>query len=206
MKITALSFLLATFATTTLACDAPNLGGKFLQTIPAKPDQKLFSEAIVRTTNYERCKIGKAKLGTHASLRKAALIHSRNMAKTKKFSHTSRAGNARTLKDRAKLASLRWRWIGENIALQYRYQFGNQVPFKIVDAAACQFINSKTGKPIQAHSYASLAQSVTAQWMASKGHRENIQSRYAGRVGASVVVDGSAKNCGQLYVTQVLSN
>ena len=157
-------------------------------------------------TNHERCKVGKRKLSTHATLRKAALIHSRNMEKTKVFSHTSRAGNARTLKDRAKLANLKWRWIGENIALQNRYQFRSGVQFRIVNQAACEFTDGKTGKAIPAHSYASLAQSVTAQWMASKGHRQNIHSRYAGRMAATLVFDESAANCGKFYITQVFSN
>ena len=157
-------------------------------------------------TNHERCKAGKKRLSTHATLRKAALIHSRNMEKTKVFSHTSRAGNARTLKDRAKLANLKWRWIGENIALQNRYQFRSGVQFKIVNTATCQFADGKTGAPISAHSYASLAQSVTAKWMASKGHRQNILSRNAGRMAATLVLDDSAPHCGKFYITQVFSN
>lgn len=206
MKLLPLTAVLCALSSATLACTAPTYGGKFNATIPAKPDQKLFSEALLRATNFERCKAGKANLSTHATLRKAALIHSRNMEKTKVFSHTSRAGNARTLKDRAKLANLNWRWIGENIALQNRYQFRSGVQFRIVNAAACQFTNGKTGQAIPAHTYASLAQSVTAQWMASKGHRQNIQSRYAGRMAATLVFDEEAANCGKFYITQVFAN
>lgn len=206
MKPLILSAFFCVMSGASLACTPPNYGAKFDTIIPAKPDQKLFSEAVLMATNYERCKVGKGKLSTHATLRKAALIHSRNMEKTKVFSHTSRAGNARTLKDRAKLANLKWRWIGENIALLNKYQFRSGVQFRIVNQAACQFTNGKTGKPIPAHSYASLATNVTAQWMASKGHRQNIQSRYAGRMAATVVFDDSAANCGKFYITQVFSN
>jgi uncharacterized protein YkwD len=206
MKILTLTAVLCAVSTASLACTAPKYAAKFNAAIPAKPDQKLFSDAVLKATNFERCKAGKKKLSTHATLRKAALIHSRNMEKTKVFSHTYRAGNARTLKDRAKLANLKWHWIGENIALQNLYQFQSGVQFRIVNQAACQFTNGKTGKAIPVHTYASLAQSVTAQWMASKGRRQNIESRYAGRMAASVVVDETAANCGKLYITQVLSN
>ncbi|WGI20859.1 CAP domain-containing protein [Amylibacter sp. IMCC11727] len=206
MKQSLLIAALLAFAQPALACSPATFAPKFNKTIPAKPDQKLFTEAVLIATNFERCKVGKRGLKTHASLRKAALIHSRNMAKTRKFSHTSKAGNARTVKDRAKLANLKWRWLGENIALQNRYQFGNRVPFRIIDAAACKFSNPKTGATIPPHTYASLAQSVTASWMNSKGHRENIQSRYAGRMATAVVLDASAPNCGKYYITQVFSN
>lgn len=206
MKTTILTAIFCTFASGTLACTAPTFGPKFQTAIPQKPDQKLFSKAVLIATNFERCKAGKGTLGTHATLRKAALIHSRNMAKTKVFSHTSRAGNAKTVKDRAKLANLKWRWLAENIALQSRYQFGDGVPFRVIDAGACKFGNSKTGAPIPAHTYASLAQDVTASWMASKGHRKNIQSRYAGRMAATLVFEGSGTTCGQYYITQVFSN
>ena len=206
MKTLILAAILCSFAGASLACDEPNFGARFAGTISSKPDQKLFTQALLLATNYERCKVGKASLGTHATLRKAALIHSRNMAKTKVFSHISRAGNARTVKQRAKLANLKWRWLAENIALQNRYRFGNRVPFRIVDQAACKFTNSKTGKPIAAHTYASLAKDVTASWMASKGHRQNIQSRYTGRMAAALVFDENAPNCGKIYITQVFSN
>lgn len=196
----------STLASTSLARTAPGYSAKFNAAIPAKPDQKLFSEAVLMATNYEHCKVGKKKLSTHATLHKAALIHSRNMKKTKVFMHVSRTGNARTLKDRAKLTNLKWRWIAENIALQNRYQFQNGVQFRIVNQAARRFATGTTGKPIPAHSYASLAQSVTAQWMASKGHRQNIQSRYAGRMAATLVYDESATNCGKFHITQVFSN
>ena len=197
MKTLILSALFCALASDAIACSAPTYDAKFTKTIPAKPDQKLFTEAVLLATNFERCKINKAALGTHAALRKAASIHSRNMAKTKVFSHTSHSGNARTLKDRAKLANLKWRWIRENIALQNRYQFGHRVPFRVIDAAACKFANGKSGKPIAAHTYASLAQDVTTAWMASKGHRQNIQSRYAGRMAAAIAFDSTAANCGE---------
>jgi uncharacterized protein YkwD len=205
MKTLFLTAIFCAATSTALACTAPTFAPKFNVAIPAKPDQKLFSEAVLLATNYERCKANKSGLGTHATLRRAALIHSRNMAKTKVFNHTSRTGNARTVKDRAKLANLKWRWLAENIALQNRYQFGDRVPFRIKNKAKCEFTTT-TGKPIPPHSYASLAQSVTASWMASKGHRKNIHSRYAGRMAATLVLDNSADNCGKFYITQVFSN
>lgn len=206
MKHIFAAIILCALSSSAVACSAPQFATKFNAIIPEKPDQKLFTDAVLLTMNYERCKIGKRAFSTHATLRNAALIHSRNMAKTKIFSHTSKAGNAKTLKDRAKRANLKWRWIGENIALQNRYQFGNGVQFRIVNASACKFTNGKTGKTIPPHSYASLAQSVTAAWMASKGHRKNIQSRYAGRMAAAVILDRSAPNCGKFYITQVLTD
>lgn len=187
-------------------CTPPAFAARYFETIPENPDQTSFTKAILTSVNFERCAAGKHPLNTHASMRKAAQIHSRNMVKTKTFNHISRAGNAKTVKDRAKLANLDWRWIAENIALIPRYQFDNKVEFQVINPANCHFANANNGTAIAAHSYASLALKVTAQWMASDAHRDNILSRYADRMGAAVEFDPSGAPCGQFYITQVFAD
>lgn len=187
-------------------CTPPVFTQRFLQTIPETPDHSLFTEALLTAVNFERCTAGKQPLHTQTALRKAAQIHSRNMAKTNTFNHISRAGNARTVKDRAKLANLHWRWIAENIALIPRYHFGDKIAFQVIDRAACRFANTSNGAEIPAHSYASLARTVITQWMASEAHRDNILSRYADRMGAAVEFDPAGAPCGQFYITQVFAD
>lgn len=206
MKALLLFIALAATPIQAQTCTPPVFAQRLLQTIPETPDQSLFTEALVATVNFERCTAGKQPLHTQAPLRKAAVIHSRNMAKTNTFNHVSRAGNARTLKDRARLANLHWRWIAENIALIPRYRFGHKTPFHVIDRAACRFVTPNSGAEIPAHSYASLAHTVTTNWMASKAHRDNILSRYADRMGAAAEFDPSGAPCGQFYITQVFAD
>lgn len=187
-------------------CTPPVFAPRFLQPIPETPDQSLFTEALLIAVNFERCIASKQPLHTQAPLLKAAQIHSRNMAKTNTFNHISKAGNARTVKDRAKLANLHWRWIAENIALIPRYRFGHQIPFHVIDRAACRFVTPNTSTEIPAHSYASLARTVTSKWMVSAAHRDNILSRYADRMGAAAKFDPSGAPCGQFYITQVFAD
>lgn len=206
MKLFLATCVLFALGNTASACSAPNLGPRYQKTIPVTPDQDLFSQAVLVATNFERCKVGKSALRNHGTVQKAALLHSRNMARTRTFNHKTRAGGAQTLKDRANKVRLRWRWIGENIALLSRYQFGHNKQFEVIDRSACQFLNPKTKTTIPAHTYASLAVNVVEQWMASDGHRKNIQSRYAGRMSAALVFDGSGDTCGKFYITQVFAD
>ena len=94
------------------------------------------------------------------ALRKAAFVHSRNMARTRTFAHESRVSGARTLKDRVNLTGTRWRFIAENLALMSRYQLGDRKPFIVVNRASCRFRNPETGRTIRANSYASLAETA----------------------------------------------
>lgn len=170
-----------------------------------KPDQALFSRAVLLAGNAARCGEGLADLRHDTRLRKAAFVHSRNMARTRVFDHRSRVNGARTLQDRAKLAGVRGRRIAENLALIPRFRFGDRQPFVVEDRALCRFLAPKTGKRITPHSYASLAEKVVEAWLASPGHRRNLLSKRLGRVGAALVL-AEDDTCGQFYVTQVFAD
>jgi uncharacterized protein YkwD len=206
MRQFAFLLLITLFPQLGQACSPPNFSAPDSQVIPLDPDQSLFSHAVLAAVNFERCKAGKVELREHITVRKAALLHSRNMAKTNTFNHISRAGDARTVKDRAKRVNLRWRWIAENIALPPRYKFTSKKPFTVVDRAKCQFLDPDTNERIAPHSYSSMALSVVSQWMASKGHRDNILSRYADKMGAALIFDNSETACGRFYITQVFTD
>lgn len=173
--------------------------------LPQKPDQALFSVAVQIAGNAVRCRNGRAALRHDTRLRKAAFVHSRNMARTGVFDHRSRVRGAATLKDRMKLAGVRWRAIAENIALFPRYRFASRTPFVVDDRAACRFRDPKTGTLIAVHSYASLAQAAVDGWMNSPGHRKNLLSRRMGRVGAALIFAPN-DTCGRFYITQVFAN
>ena len=189
------------------ACSAPAFSAAQRNTIQvAAPNQALFSAALVLALNQQRCQAGRDPMTTAANHIKAATFHSENMVKTRKFSHRSSVAGQRTFKDRARLAGMSFRYLAENIARRPRFNFPLGKSFRVVNRSSCRFADPATGKTIAAHSYASLAQSVTAQWMASSGHRKNILNRKSKRTGAAVAFDARAANCGDFYITQIYSD
>ncbi|MEM7439155.1 MAG: CAP domain-containing protein [Pseudomonadota bacterium] len=173
--------------------------------IPQKPDQRLFSEAVLIATNNARCRQGETQLRHDNSLRKASFVHSRNMVATGTFSHKTRISGAATLKDRAKMANVRFRYIAENLALLSAYQFTAGKPFQVENRAACKFRSAGSGAAIPIHSYKTLAEEAVQQWMGSPGHRKNLLSGRLDRLGAAAVF-APTETCGQYYITQVFAD
>ncbi len=202
--------LVSSLSATALAaatCPAPAFNAAHKRQIPKKkPNQTVFAEAVRQMVNLSRCQNNLPALKAAPRLIKAASLHSKSMAKTKNFSHTSTNPRLRTLKERAKKAEVKYRFLAENIALMARFQFTTGTAFSIVDRANCQFKDPSTGQLIAAHSYASLASQVVTGWMNSPGHRQNILSTKVGKTGAALAFEGSNDTCGQYYMTQVFSN
>ncbi|MCP5087040.1 MAG: hypothetical protein GY952_09600 [Rhodobacteraceae bacterium] len=170
------------------------------------PNQALFTDAVTRALAAHLCKAGRNALATDKHLIKTARLHSKNMARLHKFSHKLPVAGQKTVAQRARKAGVNWHFLAENIARLSRYQFQANRRFQILNASRCQFANPASGKSIPPHSYASLALAVSAQWMASSGHRKNILNRNSKHMGAAVVFDASGPNCGHFYITQVFSD
>ncbi|MCP5073235.1 MAG: CAP domain-containing protein [Rhodobacteraceae bacterium] len=207
-RIIATLFLFVLFTPMAIAaCTPAPFSSRQNAVIPTKsPDQSLFTTALNWALAPHRCKAGRTKFATDADLIKTAAIHSRNMARLRRFSHRLKVPGQKTVTDRAKKTGVKWKFIAENIARLSRYQFRPNTKFGIVDAKNCQFSDRKTGARIPPHTYASLANSVAAQWLASSGHRKNILNRKSRRMGAAIAFDAQGAHCGHFYITQVFSD
>ena len=184
------------------SCSKPKYSAAFLKPIPTRGiDQALFSQAMQMEADYARCRKGKSHLAPEDRLTAIAAGHSKWMAGARKLSHNSTLAGRRTLKARVRSTGLRYRTAAENIAAFDRFRFPEGA-FRIRNAAACKFA-TQAGKPIAAHSYASLAQAVVSGWMKSPGHRKNLLNGRIRLIGAGLGFDAGAPYCGRYYITQV---
>ena len=182
------------------ACRAPVFPAGSARTIPAdRPDQGLFSAAVLAAVNAERCKAGRGELAGEGGLTGVAAAHAGWMARAQKLSHRSTTPGQTSLKAWLKASGATFRTGAENIAAYDRYAYGTQV-FVVKDAARCRF--TQNGRAVPAHSYESLARAVVAGWMASSGHRKNILDRRMKLVGSGLALDRKAPNCGRFYIAQ----
>lgn len=193
-----LSFIGATLASA--ACRAPGYTDAEKSVINAtRIDQSLFNSALLKAVNYERCRKNRAELSSDPTLIAMAQAHSEEMAREGYFSHTSPHSATRDVGRRADRANLRRRIVGENIALNQRFSFGSEM---FITKGTCRFVYQPSRAPVPEHSYASLAQTVVAQWMGSRGHKANILHKRYKRHGAAIGYDKNAPHCGNYLVTQ----
>lgn len=164
-------------------------------------NQKLLSDAVRVEVNYHRCRAGLPEVSSAgAPLAKEARNHSRWMAKKQQLTHRSTVPGRASLKQRIKASGLSFRTGSENLGMVHRYQIDNR-RFKILSNSQCKFA-TYDGKPLPAHSYATLARHIVNLWMDSPGHRRNILDREAKKVSTAVAFDPNAKFCGRFWLTQ----
>ena len=135
-----------------------NVSAKAAQTVvpSTRINQSLLDDAIRAEVNFHRCRAGlKTLADAGGGLASQARKHSSWMARTQQLTHRSTVSGSSTLKQRWKKSGIKFRTGAENIGMVHRYQIDNQ-RFKIVSSNACQF-TTYGGKPLPAHSYASLA-------------------------------------------------
>ena len=194
--------LVFAFTTDADACSR-NVSAKAAKTVvPAtRINQALLDEAIRAEVNFHRCRAGLSSLTTAGNgLANQAKKHSSWMARTQQLTHRSTVAGSATLKQRLKKSGARFRTGAENIGMVHRYQIDNQ-RFKIINSNACQF-TTYGGKPLPAHSYASLARHAVNLWMNSPGHRKNILNRKVTKMSTGVAFDPKAQYCGRFWLTQ----
>jgi uncharacterized protein YkwD len=170
--------------------------------VPSKNiNQALLDSAIRAEVNFHRCRAGLKNVGDAGnSLSTQAKKHSQWMARTQQLTHRSTVPGAASLRDRIKKAGVKFRTGSENIGMVHRYQIDNR-RFKILDSGSCKFATYE-GKPLPAHSYASLARHVVSLWMDSPGHRKNILDKRVNKVETAVAFDPNAQYCGRFWITQ----
>jgi len=183
------------------ACTAPSYSSAMRKAIPTTGiNQAQFSQALQLAASFVRCKAGTKPLALHPKLTTVAATHSQWMAKHAKLSHKSTVSGMQSMAIRLRSTGLRIGAGAENIAGFERYNFPAGA-FTITNAATCKF-KSQSGKPIPAHSYASLAETVVAGWMGSPGHRKNLLNRQYQHTGGGLGFDPKAQFCGRFYITQ----
>jgi uncharacterized protein YkwD len=146
------------------------------------PDLTILNAVIFYLTNDIR-KSHKLKIIEYQPLlEKSASIHSENMVKQSFFSHNNpRSRKFKTPEDRARFVGIANPFIAENIIESFvlQYKQGKNV----YTGGKGIFMYKLGGKPIKAHTYLSLGETVLNDWMNSPGHRSNILSKDAKQLG-----------------------
>jgi uncharacterized protein YkwD len=171
------------------------------QPIPLdRPDQTLFSEAVLIYSNAVRREHGRAPLRADPRLLKAASRHATNMARLRTHSHELPVRGEEKLGDRMHRQSVEFRLAAENIAMDKVYRLLGR-PISMA-SRGCAFIYGDTREPVPIHTYASLAEQVVSRWLASPKHRQSLLSPSYRRLGAGMGVDPDGPACGDLYLVQ----
>jgi uncharacterized protein YkwD len=163
-------------------------------------DAALFDKAVLHYTNVKRCNNGLNPLSADLGLRRAASVHSQDMAQQNFFGHTSPVAGRAKLTDRLKGNGVQFRAAAENLAKRSRLQLISGKPYTVIDRASCTFAYS--GQTIQPHSYRTMASELVDQWEASPEHRTNLMNPRYTRLGTGGSFQENARNCGDIVATQ----
>lgn len=183
------------------ARDPSRLGGKFHEPITVGSfDLVRFDEAVAVFANAARRDNGRPPLRRDARLQRAAAAHASNMAKLQTHSHRLPIAGEGRLVQRMDRNGVRYRTAGENIAMEKVLRLlGRPISVK---AEGCAYTYADTGGPVPVHTYASLAESAVARWMASPKHRASLLSATFRRIGSSAALDRRGPACGDVYLVQ----
>lgn len=155
-------------------------------------------------TNFARCQRGLAPLRRGGGVAMAAQNHANDMARLSFFDHVSPVRARRTLSDRLGEVRAPYRRAAENI-IESRYMaYENSTRFQVIDAARCLFVTAD-GRPLERHTYQTLAKEVVDRWLASEGHRRNLLDPDVGRHGFAIAPNRSTSLCGGIYAAQVFA-
>lgn len=131
-------------------------------------DQDLLAKLVLEETNRFRASQGRGSLEIFLPLMTAAQDHADAMAEGHFFAHRNPYDKTQqTLSDRIHRVSLEPRAYAENIALTYSIDFREMLTWV------------KKGRKTRCpstpeHTYRSLAEAVTQQWINSPSHRRNM--------------------------------
>ncbi|PIB24511.1 hypothetical protein BFP76_04735 [Amylibacter kogurei] len=186
-----------------MGCSKPKFTKQEMQVIsPDRLNQKLFSSAATKVTNYYRCRAGKPKLKEIHGLRQAAADHSRKMART----GGNKARHYGSLKPRYRKEGIKAKVMAENVGLDARLNYG-RTPFIARNSQSCAYVFHDSKSPIPQHSYASLATRMVALWVKSPGHKQNIMHPRIRKIGNGIGYSRrTSQPCGGYYLTQNLAD
>jgi uncharacterized protein YkwD len=135
----------------------------------------LLNAAIFYETNRMRLKHGRDPFIHAQSLEDAAFMHATDMVRFNFLSHTNpHESKKRTFTQRLAMFGVEQGYRAENISEMFGIRYVPGSPLIPPDTAGAAFKDFNTGKPIQRHSYLTLAEALLNGWMNSSGHRANI--------------------------------
>ena len=150
-------------------------------------DPSLLAAAIFHATNRQRAKSQLAVLEYDAAASEAARLQASAMATHKFIGHENDFDTTlKTPMDRIRKVGLRPGYIAENVALELarKHHSGETYYTRTVDGVTV-FSVLPDGPPIPMHSYIGFAEALLDGWMHSPGHRANILSDKARRLGCA---------------------
>lgn len=161
---------------------------------------ELFDKAVLHYTNVARCNNGLDPLNADLGLRRAANVHSQDMAQKNFFGHDSPVPGRRKLTDRLKGNGVQFQAAAENLATRSRLRLISAKPYTVVDRASCTFAYG--GETIQPHTYRTMASQMVDLWEASPEHRTNLLNPRYTRLGSGGSFKANPRNCGDIIATQ----
>ena len=167
-------------------------------------DRSLLAAAIYHETNRVRKEHGCRPLRHDPRLDEAADLQAGMAAMSGRYDHSNPLRGRETASDRAREAGLPEGVVAENIASTPALEIDPELGVSIQHHGNERiFRDPRTGRPPPAHTYASLARQVVAQWMGSPGHRANILNRELRVLGCSVRHTKAASGLDLLISVQV---
>ena len=191
----------------TVGCPSGSLEGPYLSALPGGGghDPVLAEQAVLHEVNRARCAEGLSPLSPDRSLRQAAELHSRDMARLGVLAHELPVPGRENLERRLESLALPYGLAAENIIEAHFMAYRSGASYRVIDPVRCTFTYSD-GSPIRRHSYASLAQELVGRWLSSTGHRRNLLNPALRRHGFALASNSETALCGGLYATQVFAN
>lgn len=145
---------------------------------PAHFDQALLVAAIFHETNNWRAKLGLRPFRHSPELDTAADVQVTYGSLMTEIGHTNFMPGQRTAMDRVQKVGLIPGTVAENVALTPLLDADDDTVIGLLgEGEARRYIDAATGRELKAHTYATFAKRVLAQWMNSPHHRENIVDR-----------------------------
>lgn len=172
---------------------------------PAEFNEELLSAAIFHESNRRRVENGLAALSYHAKVRKAALQHSRLMAKHGVLSHaTPKSKKDIQPVERLRKMGLDPRYSAENIGFDFlvQYESGREFYLREGKDGAMQFSYEPQGPALPPHTYLSFAKLIVQEWLDSPEHRKNLLSPHPRFLGIGAALHQVEKNMDRIYATQ----
>ncbi len=141
-------------------------------------DQTLLAAAIFHETNNWRAKLGLRPFRHSPALDTAADVQVTYGSLMLEIGHTNFMPGQKTAMDRVQKVGLIPGTVAENVALTPLLDADDDTVVGLLgEGDKRRYVDAATGRELKAHTYATFAKRVLAQWMNSPHHRENIVAR-----------------------------
>jgi len=165
---------------------------------------ELLDAAVFHETNRRRQRQALPPLSHQEKARQMARLQSQSMAEGQFVGHENPSPAKKTLPDRARVVSLRFSFLAENVASAFgrRYQSGQK--FYVREESGRKVYSlTPNGPIIPMHTYLSFAEALLDEWMASPGHRQNILHKSSRFLGCACESGEDDAAMAKFYCTQV---